>query len=527
MSCLNKTKNYLCSNESFGSNRNNVASIFILLVWLSIVIFVSAKHELWRDEVRALSIALEPESFWQLPMFLKNEGHPILWYFIIRFGYWVTQTPEILKIISICIGFGGVTLFFRWAPFPVWQKIIFLGGVLPVYEYTIMTRNYGISMLLFFLFAELYSQRKNIPLVIAIVLVALANTNVHSCILTCVFLALWFYDDIVSQYNFLTMGRTSILFIAFSLVAIGILFSVFTSLPNQDTIVIKGGSLTASHVVDAIWKNIKHPGITFDSVLFGFPTVLLRDLLLWLLIAGLLVQARMAISLFTGMVLLGSFFTVVYSGELRHQGIFIIFMISLYWIVRRQRPMQANVEPIKYLHFIHKISVYVVLSLIFIAHLIFSIKMIRNDILKEMSSSMAFGRFLNTHIEYKNAIIIGEPDYLLESLPYYLSNPIYIPREERFGKYVMFTKASKNKMSVGELLNIARHVKISEKRPVLIAFGHFDIFNGNKSLKYYSYNKVITWSPKELTDFRNETVRLAEFKSSLTDENYEIYLMRE
>jgi hypothetical protein len=41
------------------------------------------------------------------------------------------------------------------------------------------------------------------------------------------------------------------------------------------------------------------------------------------------------------------------------------------------------------------------------------------DLNLEMSSSKAFGEFLNTSESYRDAIIVPEPDYLLESLPYY------------------------------------------------------------------------------------------------------------
>lgn len=78
---------YLRSSLGFASRKRAMASMAILFLWLAVVIFTSSRHELWRDEVRALSIALQPESFWQLPMVLRNEGHPILWYLILRSGY--------------------------------------------------------------------------------------------------------------------------------------------------------------------------------------------------------------------------------------------------------------------------------------------------------------------------------------------------------------------------------------------------------------------------------------------------------
>lgn len=514
---------YLRSTKSFASRSRSIASVLILLLWLVLIIYLSTKHELWRDEVRALSIALEPDSLWQLPTTLKNEGHPILWYLILRMGFLITHTPVILKVASICIAFGGVALFFRYAPFPVWQKILFLWGVLPLYEYSVMARSFGISMLLLFLFSTLYIRRKKMPFLLAFILVALANTNAHSCILVGVLSALWFWDDVVIGRRLLNFRRTKVLVCTFAFIGIGIFGAIATIIPDQDTIVTGALSLKASQVIEALWMNIKHPGEHFENIFYGL-RVPLRDVLLWILIAGLLIRIHAAASLFIGMVLLETFFTIVFPGSLRHQGIFIIFMISLYWIVRQKRPIRAKGKLIRYLHFVHKASVYIVLSAILIIHVKYAGNKIGIDISREMSSSKAFGKFLETHSEYQEAIILGEPDYSLEALPYYVPNRIYIPREGRFRNFVMFTQANKERLALGELLNIARQIRDSERKPVLIALGNFDL-SRHPPFERRRW-KLFTWSLEELADFRAGTVKVAEFKSAVTDENYEIYFLR-
>jgi hypothetical protein len=50
-----------------------------------------------------------------------------------------------------------------------------------------------------------------------------------------------------------------------------------------------------------------------------------------------------------------------------------------------------------------------------------------------MSSSKALGAFLNGAPSFRDAILVPEPDYYIESLPYYAHNPIYLARERRFG----------------------------------------------------------------------------------------------
>ena len=105
----------MCSADSFGTPKSpkSVVSVLILLTWLSVVSVVATQHELWRDEVRALLIALEPASVWQLPALLKYEGHPLLWYLILRGAFWVTQTPVVLQVVSICIAFASLDFHVR------------------------------------------------------------------------------------------------------------------------------------------------------------------------------------------------------------------------------------------------------------------------------------------------------------------------------------------------------------------------------------------------------------------------------
>ena len=174
--------------------RHYVAVGLILATWLALVLFVSSRHEFFRDEIRALSIALEPDSILELPGALRNEGHPVLWYALLRIGYAATGSQGVVLALSVIIAFAAVLLFLSRAPFPLWQKVLFAFGI-PLWTYSVSSRNYGISMLLFFLFAALYPRRKQHPLLLGLVAAALANTNVHSCILACLLVALWCGDE--------------------------------------------------------------------------------------------------------------------------------------------------------------------------------------------------------------------------------------------------------------------------------------------------------------------------------------------
>jgi hypothetical protein len=150
---------------------------------------------------------------------------------------------------------------------------------------------------------------------------------------------------------------------------------------------------------------------------------------------------------------------------------------------------------------------------------------VRNDILLPYSSSADLAQFVDQHHEYRDAIIMGEPDFYMEALPYYLDNPIYFPREHRFGKVVSLTTINQQKLSLAELLATARQVKQSGK-PVLIALGHRLSSDGKPVRIRFNYGKIFEYDQQSLQMFNQDTTKVADFQRALTNERYTLYEVR-
>jgi len=185
------------SKYPFADAKHALVAVAILGIWLAMVIFTVTRHEFWRDEVRALSTARAASSPLDLFGLTKYGGHPILWYLLLYIGKSIVDTPLVLPVISVIIAFAAVAVFMFFAPFPLWIRCLFIFSALPLYEYSVMARNYGISMLLLFVAAVLYRNRARHSMSLAFVLVLLANTNVHSAMLVCLIGALWAWDVVV------------------------------------------------------------------------------------------------------------------------------------------------------------------------------------------------------------------------------------------------------------------------------------------------------------------------------------------
>src|SRR5262245_41501035 len=76
------SSDYWHLHGAFGSiDRGMKFGLFIL--WFTLVIFMAWHHTFWRDEVRALSLALEGDSFVEMLTSLHGEGHPAVWYLLL------------------------------------------------------------------------------------------------------------------------------------------------------------------------------------------------------------------------------------------------------------------------------------------------------------------------------------------------------------------------------------------------------------------------------------------------------------
>src|SRR6516162_9288025 len=98
----------------------------IFAAWAAIVGVVELHHQFWRDEVRALSLALDADSLLSVPATIHGEGHPALWYLLLRASYNIFGTKAVLPLLNLLIAGAAVIIFLWRAPFSVWWKALFV-----------------------------------------------------------------------------------------------------------------------------------------------------------------------------------------------------------------------------------------------------------------------------------------------------------------------------------------------------------------------------------------------------------------
>lgn len=500
---------------------HRITAIVLLAAWLVVVILTTMNHEYWRDEVRPWLLAGAAHSPVDLFERTRYDGHPLLWFLILYFARSTFDTPLVLPVVSIAIAAAAMAILLFRSPFPLWMKGLFLFSALPLYEYSVMARNYGISMLLMFLAALLYRERRRQWLSLSIVLALLANTNVHTLVLTALWLLIWAADEIRAREGAADQPSGKRFFPAMAIVLAGVALSLLAAHPPRDTVLTQFYAQTPHDFAVALRGAVVAPAAAFATLFPPFVPWALGHVILYVTVLGLLRRPILSLAAFGGLVALGVLFRVAYAGSYRHSGLLLCFLLSLYWLALDQ-PDRTPRGPRMWLFNAGRYGALLVLILasVYKDHIVWV------DLRSEMSSSKAVGAFLTASPEFHDAILVPEPDYYIESVPYYAPNTIYFPREHRFGTTVTWSTAADADLSLGQIVSVAEKLKARYARPVLVVLGHPSFATDSAGDIRYLYRKRFTWSAAERAEALRHLTPVAQFVSAVGNENYWLYAVR-
>ncbi len=261
---------------------------------------------------------------------------------------------------------------------------------------------------------------------------------------------------------------------------------------------------------------------TIIRIIIGIPIWLT----LWFLYIILFREPFILIIILLSVVGLGMFGELIYPFQIYHKGFFLLLVIMALWLDGLETSEVKDYPP-KLNGVISFLLSYKgwFITLLFLSQAVIGFYAVIQGVDTHFSSSKQVGVWLNNDYKLKKAIIIGEPEYLIESLPYYVKNPIYKPRENRFGKTVSFTKNNKSDYSLAELLNTAIRLKSEFKKPILIFLGNRLTPEGPYHLNFF-YGTGFDYDRGSLEKFNEDTMRIKSFQGAKTDENYDVFLLK-
>jgi hypothetical protein len=119
----------------------------IFLAYILISGYTMAHHEPWGDEVHSWNIAKGSGSYPQLIENRRFEGHPPVWYTILWSISKLTHNIGYVQTVQWIIACLVAWLIIFYSPFPTLTKILFCFGYYFLFEYAILSRNYGVGVL--------------------------------------------------------------------------------------------------------------------------------------------------------------------------------------------------------------------------------------------------------------------------------------------------------------------------------------------------------------------------------------------
>ena len=327
-----------------------VAAAVFLIVQLS-------HHVMWRDELRPWPLATSSRTLFDLFQNLHYEGHPGLWHLLLWLASSISPNIVTIKVVDALIGIAIFAMIGVVSPFSRLEKALLLLNYFVIFEFTVISRNYGIALLLALIYAQLRAAFTDRTYIIAITLGLLANTNVFGTILSIAFAIEYLIDQLMNHRNDLTssavrIGPPALLYLLLLALAVatmapaadiswkipGIPFSHPSSLSAIKTIILsylEFPLLPPLRLLKPVSENA-----TFFSQVANIPV--LAFFILWV---GVIYTFRndRDLLLMIGLTALGSvaFGYAVYLGSMRHWSINFIAVLAALWIQRIRRPHKS------------------------------------------------------------------------------------------------------------------------------------------------------------------------------------------
>jgi hypothetical protein len=516
----------------------------IVAVYAAVVAYTAAHHEPWRDEVVPMSFAKGVASLGELWEVLRYQGHPILWYLVLRGAYLVFGTTTVLPVASVVIAVAAVAVLLALAPLPLWVKALVAFGYFPIFEYSVIARGNGLAMLLLFAFCAFYV-RGGSPIAAAAALAVLANTTVLGFVVAVAAGAMAVVDGIVDARRARDARdrvRPTRRHLAAGVVYLaGLVHVAASNSPGTAVFPAAIGWRDVEPILSALGWAIVNP-VAHSAFLYWVPV---PGLWIWLLLAVVL-RRRPAVVVFALLALVGfeMIFALVYPASPRHGGYVLMVVLATLWLSEVWRWSDAPAEAG------HAASVerwtrkLLILPLVLALgyQVVLGAGYVVDDVQLEYSSSRRLAELIASDPRLDRAIVIGEPEALHQTVPYYRDNPIYFPQEQAFRDWmwspsVSFSVANDSTRSLqigrradydlGELLRTATELRDAHGVPVVMALGWF--VDGPETQRAYVgtwYEQLFTVKPPDRDAFLAQTQFLGRLRSaSFTDENYDVFVL--
>lgn len=499
--------------------------LVLLGIWTVATLWLVSQHVMWRDEVRALSIALQGDNVFDMVWMMQGEGHPVIWYLLLRFAHMIVPANEVLPAVGWLVAFAAMAILVLKSPFRLGTIALILFGGFGLFEYVVSARNYGISMLVLFATAALYPRYRDRGVVIGVMLALLCNTNVHAAFFAACLLGFWLIE-ITCEEGLRWTRKHSRFALAVVSATIGAALCFFAIYPPYQDAAVKPhpDGITLSVVLQALLS----PADAFAHLMpyqLGHGPIVSAILTILLVgaVAGLARSPAALLSAAAVMIADQLFMQLVYPGDYRHKAMFLVYLATLYWLVAAGR---GGRWPDRLSAGLGRIATLggLAFSALLALQIPLSITLIRAELSGIPQSRAADLAAVLREQGLTAAPMIANADVIMEPVPYYSDNPLWLLRENKFGKVVRFTRDARIHIDLDTLLEEAGTLHRGTGKPVVILM-QFRLEPGQPSaVSHEAYGGSFSMPTDQVDRFLSQTRRIARFDRAITDEYYDVYV---
>jgi hypothetical protein len=507
-----------------GGDSSSAAAIFsigLVAAFLAVGVVLAANHEMWRDEIEAWLLSRDSRSITDLIRNMRYVGHPVLWELLLMPLTRMSRSPVLMQPFNLLIASGMVWVFARFSPFSRTQKILFTFGYFPIYEYSIICRQYAIGALLICTFAALFPARYEKPLWMGSVLFLLSQVAVFTLIVVIAAVGALVLDWVILRGGGNSRSQKRGRFLTGLVIAIsGILLGAAQIHPPADSGTVIGwffhwDAPRARQVIGLLNRAFLpipkpgHPGFYWEQWLdqsrFFAPLLLPVSCVLFVGCAAAVLRRLAALTYYLiGTCGLLAFFYTKLIGDVHHHGFLFFVFLSALWIAEdvrdRKTPATRNWSG-RAAEAIAAGSLTALLAIQVVAGALAAF----GDLRYPFSEAKATAAFIE-----KNGLadlpLLGEKDYAAQAVLGYLGiEKAYYARGNRFGSFVIWNRARLDYPGDGVLLEKARQFASRQGGRALIIM--------NRPLERRVLDRAD--APKPLASFED---------SAIPDENFWLYL---
>lgn len=494
------------------------ARVILFGAWLALVLILAVNHVPWRDEARAFNLTVMGANWLEMARDVQGEGHPVLWYAILRALHDVTGAKEVLGVAAVLIGTAMAAIFVFKAPFRLAVMVLVLFSAFFTFDHVVVARNYGLSGVLLFAIAAWWPKLRS-SLWLGVLLLLLCNTNVLAVILAG---GIMFYrlleewsgtDRNLAAHSRTLIGNSLLL-------GVGVLACFLTVYPpaHDAAVATSAQPVTLVNIINAFFFNDRSMRIVEE--MSAMPSVVAIFLILLLFIR----RPHALIAALVTLLLFRAFAFFVYPAFYRHSALFFVFLVSLLWISHQDGGKQEEASDSKVVRTAQFVGFGAFLFL-FAMQLVLTGQSVRELVLgTPYSQAGNLARMLKSDPRLRNAIVMGDPDTWLESVAYQTGEPVWFIRQGRFGTVSPLTLNARRHITLDDMLAEARMLHGRTGRPVVILLWARDRALGKRAVVDSMFQHWFELSPEAGARFKQGTRKIASFPPAGTDESYDVYV---